>query len=91
MEVIMDKICNDILYNETAREVGVAESLVIEVANIQSLFTLKTIKEGNRELGIFNHIKYLYLGSIKANEKKLRHINKRKAQNTQNTTHELLP
>lgn len=65
------KICNDELYEEVAKELNISIAMVKEIVNIQSIFTVNTIKKGE-----FSAIRYVYLGKIFANEGKIKNIEK---------------
>lgn len=71
-KIDQNQVCNDILYKEVSQELGVSEVLVREIVQVQSEFTKMIIQRGE-----FEAIRYVYLGKIEANYRKVQHINDR--------------
>ncbi len=63
------KICNEELYEEVAKELNISTAQVKEIVGIQSLFTYNTIKQGE-----FSTVRYVYLGKIHVSKKKLNYM-----------------
>lgn len=65
--------CNEEVYEAVSRKLGVSKAKVKEVANIQSLFTVKVMQEG-----LFNGVRWLFLGKIVPKMSVLYYMNRRK-------------
>lgn len=70
------KICNEELYDEVSRELDIHKDIVKEVIHTQSIFTLNTIKRG-----LFESIRYVYLGKITIKLGKLKSMLRRVEEN----------
>lgn len=83
------KICNDDLYDEVSKEMDIPIDIIKEVVHTQSIFTLNTIKRG-----LFESVRYVYLGKITIKLGKLRHMLKRvkdKQDATENRNNDITP
>ncbi len=66
----MENVCNEGLYDEVASDLGLPKELIKSIANAQSLFTKHII-----ETGLFEGVRYVYLGKITAKVKKIQQLN----------------
>ena len=65
--------CNEEVYDRVSRRLGVSRAKVKEVGNIQSLFTVHVMEEG-----LFNGVRWIYLGKIVPKMSVLYYVNRRK-------------